>query len=85
MDIGTLNEKPLHAGLKTWYAKPGDTFEIKVDNYFIDIIQDDLLVEIQTRQLFSHQAQGSGYNQTPLTPVGLSHCARKVDCKATQK
>ena len=49
MDIGTLNEKPLHAGLKTWYAKPGDAFEIKVDGYFIDIVQDDLLVEIQTR------------------------------------
>ncbi len=49
MDIGLLNEKPLHAGLKAWYAKPGDDIEIKIDGYFIDIIQNGLLVEIQTR------------------------------------
>lgn len=49
MDIGLLNEKPLHAGLKNWYAKRDDVFEIEVDGYFIDIIQDGLLVEIQTR------------------------------------
>jgi hypothetical protein len=49
MDIGTLNEKPLHAALKDWYAKPGDEIEAKVEGYFIDIIQDGVLVEIQTR------------------------------------
>jgi hypothetical protein len=49
MDIGTLNEKPLHAALKDWYAKPGDEIEVKVEGYFIDIIQDGTLVEIQTR------------------------------------
>jgi hypothetical protein len=49
MDIGTLNEKPLHAALKDWYAQPGDEIEVKVDGYFIDIIQNGILVEIQTR------------------------------------
>jgi len=49
MDIGLLNEKPLHAALKDWYAQPGDEIEVKVDGYFIDIIQDSTLVEIQTR------------------------------------
>lgn len=49
MDIGLLNEKHLHAGLKAWYAKPNDPSEVEVDGYFIDIIQDGLLVEIQTR------------------------------------
>jgi hypothetical protein len=49
MDIGTLNEKPLHAALKYWYAQPGDEIEVKVDGYFIDIIQEGVLVEIQTR------------------------------------
>jgi hypothetical protein len=48
MDIGLLNEKPLHAALKDWYAQPGDRFEVKVDGYFIDIIHDDMLIEIQT-------------------------------------
>jgi hypothetical protein len=47
-EIGTLNEKPLHAALKTWYAQPGDRFEVVVDGFVIDIVRDDLLVEIQT-------------------------------------
>lgn len=46
--IGTLNEKPLHAALKEFYAHPDDRFEVKVDGFFIDIVQGDLLIEIQT-------------------------------------
>lgn len=48
-NIGTLNEKSLHADLKTWYAKSDDQFEVKVANFVIDIVRDDLLIEIQTR------------------------------------
>jgi hypothetical protein len=29
--IGLLNEKPLHASLKEWYAQPGDRFEEPAD------------------------------------------------------
>ena len=47
--IGTLNEKPLHEALKQWYARPNDMFEVPVDGFVIDIVRDDLLVEIQTR------------------------------------
>lgn len=47
--IGSLNEKPLHAALKTWYARPGDRCEVSVDGYVIDIVREDLLIEIQTR------------------------------------
>lgn len=39
MDIGLLNEKALHAALKEWYARPEDQIEVKVDGYFIDIVQ----------------------------------------------
>jgi len=46
--IGVLNEKPLHASLKAWYAQPGDQFEVAVDGFVIDIVRDDLLLEIQT-------------------------------------
>ncbi len=49
--IGTLNEKPLHAGLKRWYAQPGDLTEVSVDGFTIDIVRGDLLIEIQTRNL----------------------------------
>jgi hypothetical protein len=46
--IGLLNEKPLHASLKQWYARPGDRFEVVVAGFVIDIVRDDLLIEIQT-------------------------------------
>jgi hypothetical protein len=47
--VGLLNEKPLHASLKAWYAQPGDRFEVNVDGSIIDIVRGELLVEIQTR------------------------------------
>ena len=47
--IGLINEKPLHASLKQWYARPGDRFEVPVDGFVIDIVRDNLLIEIQTR------------------------------------
>ncbi|MFC2046021.1 hypothetical protein ACFLTC_00675 [Chloroflexota bacterium] len=47
--IGSLNEKPLHSALKSWYAQPGDRFEVPVDGYLIDIVRADLLIEIQTK------------------------------------
>ncbi len=46
--IGVLNEHPLHASLKEWYAKPGDRFEVPLDGYIIDIVRDGLLIEVQT-------------------------------------
>ncbi len=47
----------MHAALKTWYGREGDRFEVRVDGFFIDIVRprpagDDLLVEIQTKNLF---------------------------------
>ncbi|KPU42298.1 hypothetical protein OXPF_40830 [Oxobacter pfennigii] len=47
--INIENEKSLHAGLKRWYSKAGDRFEVKVDGCIIDILRDDLLIEIQTK------------------------------------
>ena len=51
--IGLLNEKPLHASLKQWYARPGDRLEVTVDRFVIDIVRDDLLIEIQTSNFSS--------------------------------
>ena len=51
--IGLLNEKPLHAALKQWYARPGDRFEVPVEGFVIDIVRDELLIEIQTRNFAS--------------------------------
>lgn len=51
--IGTLNEKPLHAALKKWYAQPRDLIEVPVDGFTVDIVRGDLLIEIQTANLWS--------------------------------
>lgn len=51
--IGTLGEKSLHAALKEWYYKPGDRLEEKVDNFQIDIVRRNLLIEIQTANFSS--------------------------------
>jgi hypothetical protein len=51
--IGTLNEKPLHKALKEWYRLPTDHIEVEVDGYIVDIKRDDLLIEIQSRNVSS--------------------------------
>jgi hypothetical protein len=43
-----LNEQPLHAALKRHYASPRASLEVNVDGFVIDIVEDDLLLEIQT-------------------------------------
>ena len=55
--IGLINEKPLHASLKQWYARPGDRFEVPVDRFVVDIVRDNLLIEIQTRNFASINAK----------------------------
>jgi len=68
--IGLLNEKPLHASLKQWYARPGDRLEVPVDGFVIDIVRDDLLIEIQTRNFWSLKSK--------LTRLARSHPVRLV-------
>ena len=46
--IGTLNEKPLHAALKRWAAEPGDRFEVPTGRFVADIVRGDEILEIQT-------------------------------------
>ena len=68
--IGLLNEKPLHASLKQWYARPGDRFEVPVDGFVIDIVRDDLLIEIQTRNFSAIKSK--------LTKLTHSHPVRLI-------
>jgi hypothetical protein len=51
--IGLLNEKPLHASIKQWYAQPNDHFEVPLDGFVIDIVREDVLLEIQTKSFAS--------------------------------
>jgi hypothetical protein len=63
-DIGLLNEKPLHASLKDWYTKQGDQVEVSVNGFVIDIVQDDILVEIQTGSFSSIKSKLADLVQT---------------------
>lgn len=51
--ISTLNESPLHADLKSWYARPGDQLEMEVEGFIVDIVREGLLIEVQTSNLSS--------------------------------
>jgi hypothetical protein len=75
--IGLLNEKPLHASLKQWYARPGDRFEVAVGGFVIDIVRDDLLIEIQTGSF--------GSIKSKLTTLLQSHRVRLIYPVAQEK
>ncbi|HUM72427.1 MAG TPA: hypothetical protein PLK31_26685, partial [Chloroflexota bacterium] len=47
-NIGTLRERGLHAGIKEWYGRASDQFEMPVDGYVVDIVRGARLIEIQT-------------------------------------
>ena len=50
--IGTLSEKTVHAVLKEYYGGGDESKEIKVGRFVADVVCEDGIVEIQTRQLF---------------------------------
>lgn len=43
-----MGQTSLHESIKQWYAKPGDQLETWIDNYLIDIVRGELLIEVQT-------------------------------------
>ncbi|WP_298837969.1 hypothetical protein [Clostridium sp.] len=47
--INIKNEKSLHSAIKQWYVTDGDRFEVKLDKYVIDLVREDSLIEIQTK------------------------------------
>lgn len=53
--IGTLGEKSLHSALKDWYVRSGDLLEAQLDGFYIDIIRNNVLIEIQTANFSSQK------------------------------
>ncbi|MDX1662213.1 MAG: hypothetical protein R3272_00365 [Candidatus Promineifilaceae bacterium] len=70
MEINTFNEGPLHAALKQRYAGRGAHLEVEIDGYVIDVVQDGLLIEIQTGGFSSLKKK--------LTALLQSHAVRLV-------
>jgi hypothetical protein len=82
--IGMLREKPLHAGLKRWYAEAGDRVEVPVGGYVIDLVRDDLLIEIQTRGFAGMRAKlvsllGAGHRVRIVHPIAVDRWIVQVD------
>jgi len=82
--IGTLREKPLHASLKRWYARPGDRVEAPVDRFVIDLVRDDLLIEVQTRGFSSMKQKLAdlldlGHHVRIVHPIALNRWIVKID------
>ena len=75
--IGTLNEKPLHAALKNYYAQAGDQFEVPLGGFHIDLVRDGLLVEFQTGNF--------GAMKRKLTALLPDHRVRLVHPIAAEK
>ena len=44
-----MNEYSLHSAIKNWYSLPGDKFEVRVDDFIVDIVREPLLIEVQTK------------------------------------
>lgn len=49
--VGTLSEKYLHALLKSYYEPNREFHEVKADRFTADVLHDNEIIEIQTRQL----------------------------------
>ena len=82
--IGTLREKPLHASIKRWYARPGDGVEVRVDGYVIDLVREGLLIEVQTRGFASMKPKiaallGLGHRVRIVHPIPIDKGIVKVD------
>jgi len=43
-----MTEYSLHSAIKDWYSGSGDALEVKVDDFIIDVLRGELLIEIQT-------------------------------------
>lgn len=48
--IGVLSEKYLHKTIKNLYEENKDNQEIRIDKYFVDILRDNEIIEVQTKQ-----------------------------------
>jgi hypothetical protein len=72
-EIGSLNEQPLHASLKEWYAGADGRVEVLIDGFIVDVFKDGSIIEIQTGNFSSIKSKltrlSSDYNLKLVYPV----------------
>jgi len=83
--IGTLRESSLHAGIKTWFAQPGDLLEAPLDGYVIDLVRGRHLYEIQTRNFSSMRTKLAqlleSYQLTIIYPLARDKWIQRVSAE----
>lgn len=72
-----MNEHSLHSAIKDWYSRAGDRVEVKVDGFIIDIVRENLLIEIQTRNFSAIKKK--------MESLARTHSIRLVHPIAKQK
>lgn len=82
--VGTLREKPLHAALKAWAARPGDLVEHPVDGFVVDLVRGEQLIEVQTRGFASMKRKlasllDAGHPVRIVHPIPVEKTIVKVD------
>jgi hypothetical protein len=91
LTIGTLGEKSLHAAVKRWYAQDGDTLELPVDGYHIDIVRPDplTLIEIQTRHFHAMKPKLNAllphYRVHVVHPIAVQRTITLLDAEAKRE
>ncbi|MBD3408237.1 MAG: hypothetical protein GF411_19095 [Candidatus Lokiarchaeota archaeon] len=73
--IGTLSEYSLHAKLKEVYSQPSDELEADVEGYVADILRNDHVIEVQTKQIAAIRekviALVKNYQVTIVHPISI--------------
>jgi hypothetical protein len=77
-----MQETSLHAALKRRLARPGDQMEVELSGYFIDIVHEDLLIEIQTGNFTALKTKlGRLLNSHPVCvvyPIAKERWVRRI-------
>lgn len=81
--IGTLNEGDLHLSLKQLYADDPSQIERRTNNFVVDVLKQDRIVEIQTRGFGSLRKKLSAllqtHNVTLVHPIAIRKTIVKSD------
>ncbi len=87
--IGTLNEGPLHAALKQYFARPGDLIEATVCGYVVDILRAGQILEIHTGGFSSLKRKITtllkGHSVRMICPVACERWIVKLPSEPSEK
>ena len=78
-----MAENSLHAGLKNYLQLPGDKIEYPIESYIIDIVRENTLFEIQTKNFYALKPKLSkllaNYPIHIVYPIPLQKWIRRLD------